>query len=217
MKTLLSALLLTTAGLSSAGVILPKAPDRNRYAETLAASPFILETKVTEEKAVEKVSPFKDLFVRGIGKADGKDFVLVQRLGEERAMRFFGGEPGEDSIVVKSVKIGETFHDTKVTLEKGSETGEIGFKEEAINAPPQALQARPQATFGNQVRPATPGTIVKPGSSQINPAVPRPQFTPGLQLPKPPGSGNVTPANGRGNSVRPPEPTRRIRTPIINN
>lgn len=220
MKNLFATLLLAVTGSATAEISLPAALDRARFKETMAKSPFILETKVVDEPKVEKVNPFKDLYIRGIGKADGKDFVLIQRLGEERSMRFFGGEEGEDSMLVKTVTIGATFRETKVVLEKGSETGEIGFKEEAISAAPQAAAVRPPSVppqFGNQARPVAPGGMVKSGSPQGNPMVPRPQFTPSIQLPKPPGSMNVAPANKPGTPIRQTDPNRRIRTPIISN
>ena len=218
MKTLFATFLLAATGFSSAEITLPSASDRERFTDTLAKSPFILETKVTETKVAEKVDTFKDLYLRGVGKADGKDFVLVGRIGEERAMRFFGDEPGEDSMVVKSVKIGATFRDTKVVLEKGSESGEVGFKEEAISAAPAAAQIRPQAAppqFGNPIRPQAPGMNIKGG--QPNNQVPRPQFTPSIQLPKPQGGVNVAPGNKFGTPNRQTDPNRRIRTPIISN
>jgi hypothetical protein len=220
MKNLLATFLLAATGAASAEITLPAALDRARFRETLEKSPFILETKVTDEPKVEKVNPFKDLYIRGIGKADGKDYVLIQRLGEERTMRFFGGEEGEDSMLVKAVTIGATFRETKVVLEKGSETGEVGFKEEAISAPPQVAQMRPPTAppqFGNQARPMTSGGNGRGVSPQTNPVVPRPQFTPSIQLPKPPGSMNVAPANKPGTPIRQTDPNRRIRTPIISN
>ena len=104
------------------------------------------------------MNPFQNLYLRGVGKADGKDYVLIQSLSDNHAMKpFIANEPGEDGIVVKLVRFGSNFRETRVVLEKGPDTGEIGFQENTINAP----QAAPNARRG----PAgMPGQIQKPGA-----------------------------------------------------
>ncbi len=165
--------------------IIPKAFPKDRYADTVKNSPFRLETKVAETPAEQKVNPFQNLYLRGIGTADGKDYVLVQRLGEERPMRFIGNEPNTEGLAVKSVRRGNNFRETKVVLAKGGETGEVGFKEDTINAPPPA--AGGPAGRGPAL-PGMPGGIPKPGG---NPSlqVPAVRVTapplPGAGVPRP--------------------------------
>ena len=171
----LLACLATTAAAAAATAddIIPKAFAKDRYSETVKKSPFILETKTVEVGPVPD-SILKNLYLRGVGKADGKDYVLIQRLGEERAMRFVGNEPGPDGLAVKTVRLGSNFRETKVVVQKGSETGEIGFKEDTISAPHPAPGARGPALPGQFQRPPIPPqmpstrvplpTPVQPGS-----------------------------------------------------
>jgi hypothetical protein len=58
---------------------------------------------------------------------------------------------------VKLVRFGSNFRETRVVLEKGPDTGEIGFQENTINAP----QAAPNAGRG---RAGMPGQVQKPGA-----------------------------------------------------
>lgn len=197
------AILLALAASSHALDVIPKAFPKERYAETLKTSPFVIETKVEAPTPEAKFSPFQNLYLRGIGKADGKDYVLVQRLGEERTMRFIGNEAGTDGISVKSVRQGDHFRDTRVVLQKGSETGEVGFKEDAINAPPPVAGGnRPPGTAPIF---KAPGSVPMPTMPQVpairttppplpGAAVPRPP-TPAAEAPKPTGG---SPFGGRG-------------------
>ncbi len=164
-------LLLALSALARADDLLPQPFAKDRYAETIAKSPFVLETKA-EAPAEEKKNPFQNLFLRGIGKADGQDYVLVQRLGEERAMRFIGNEPGSDGIAVQSVRIGNTFRETRVVLKAGDVIGEISFKEDSLNTPPQVAA-------GQARNPALPGQFPRPG------AIPMPQGLPAIRPPQP--------------------------------
>ena len=186
---------LALSAVAGAEDLLPQPFSKDRYSETIARSPFVLETK-SDAPAAEKINPFQNLFLRGIGKADGKDYVLIQRLGEERPMRFIGNEPskepGADELAVQSVRIGNTFRETRVVLKKGTEVGEIGFKEDTLNAPPPAAAGpargpampgqfpKPGATMPQQVpsiRPPQPGTVQQP--------VPRPQGSVPMPQPAP--------------------------------
>ncbi len=181
-------LVLALSAVADADDILPAALPKDRYAETIGKSPFVLETKVTDAPTIEKVNPFANLYLRGVGKADGKDYTLIQRLGEERPMRFIGNEVGPDELTVQSVRIGNTFRETKVVLKKGTETGEIGFKEDTLNAPPPAALGLPGAPRGS----AQPGPFPKPGSaipSQF-PTVRQP-IAPVQQVPRPGGAATV--------------------------
>ena len=153
------AILLLLGAAAGADDLLPESFAKDRYVKTIAKSPFILETKAVEPEA-PKVNPFQNLYVRGVGKVDGKDYVLIQSLSDNHTMTpFIANEPApdHDGIVVKLVRFGSNFRETKVVLEKGPDTGEIGFQENTINAPPVA----PNAVRG----PAgMPGQVQKPGA-----------------------------------------------------
>jgi hypothetical protein len=202
------AILLTcsaAAAFAATDDIIPKPFPKDRYAETAKKSPFVLETKAVEPEATK--APFGvNLHLSGVGKADGKDYVLVKRLGEDRAMRFIGNEPGSDGISVKSVRLGDNFRETKVVLQKDGETYEIGFKEDAINAPPAAPGGR-QTTLPGQFPksgnpmptqrnfpPGMPGaaqTVPRPGSGVPAPPMPQPNATQPATLPQPPSGPPV--------------------------
>ena len=197
MKTL--AILLSLTAVAGAVELIPQAFPKERYVETKAKSPFVLETKVAEAPVVAK-NPFENLYVRIIGKADGKDYVLIQRIGEERAMKpFIGNEPGTENLTVKEVRSGGSFRETKVVLQQGDLTGEVGFKQDSINLPPAAPQGRAQMPGGPKpgqntmppgmqqaVRPSPGGTVQavpRPGG-----AVPLPTAPQNVNIPKTPGA-----------------------------
>lgn len=201
------ALLLALSATACADDILPKALPKDRYAETIGKSPFVLETKPAEAPVVEKINPFQNLYLRGIGKADGKDYVLIQRLGEERTMRYIGNEPGPDDLAVQSVKIGPTFKETRVMLKKGMESGEISFKEDTLNSPPPAAP-------GQARTPTMPGQFPKPGAQmpQQIPSIRPPMPTTVQPVPRPQG-GVPQPMN----IPQPPSGAPKGRVRVINN
>jgi len=192
MKPLFILLAVTVA--ARAEDVIPKAFDKARYAETVGKSPFVLETKVEAVKEPDRVSPFANLYLRSITKTDGKDYVLLQRLGEERAIRLIGTEPGDDGLSVKEVKVGNNFRETRVTLMKGMEMGEVKFKEDSLNSPPPAAAGKgpgglPMPMNAQQGIPPFPGAK-PPTAAPQNMGIPRPQFpvpTP-VAIPQVPGS-----------------------------
>lgn len=214
MKPLLVLGIFATASYIHAEVeVIPRPFGKDRYAETIAKSPFVLETKVVEEPVVKKEDPFANLYLRGIGKVGEQDYVLIQRLGEDKAMRFIGSEPGDDQMFVKTVKAGGTFREAIVVVQKGTETGEIKFKEDAIAAAPIAQPRLPGMTGQNggtvpqftrpgvpQIPGGLPGAIrtVPPSS---NPQVPRPPMPTSVPLPKAPTSVPL-PTTGGANRQR---------------
>ncbi len=209
MKALPILIILTAA--AGADDLIPQAFPKDRYNDTVGKSPFVLETKVAEV-AAPVVNPFQNLYLRSVSKADEKDYVLIQRLGEERPMKpFLGNDPGDDGYVVKSVRVGSSFRETKVVLQKGSDIGEIGFKEDTINTPPPAaatgrgpgLPGAMQKPGGPMPMPQMPGAQARP--QQITPvqAVPRPGGTTSIQLPSQPVPIPQTPGGAGGVRVRP--------------
>jgi hypothetical protein len=194
------AILLSLAAVAGAEDILPQPLPKDRYAETIGKSPFVLETKAVETEA-PAINPFQNLYLRGVGKADGKDSILIQRLGEERPMRFIGNEPGPDDMVVKSVRFGNSFRDTKVVVQKGALTGEIGFKEDTINAPPATAPAP-----GQNRSPAPPGQFSRPGG-------PMPQQIQSVRVAQPPPPMPTQQVPRPGSAVPMPQPVNTPQTP----
>ena len=207
MKPLLVLGLLAAASQLRAEVdIIPQPFGKDRYAETIAKSPFVLETKVVEEPVVKKEDPFANLYLRGISKEGEQYHVLVQRLGEDKPMRFVGSDPVE-GMFLKTVKEGGNFRESVVVMQKGTETGEIKFKEEAIAAAP-APQARPPGPNGAGVPqftwpgvPQIPGAF--PGAVRTVPPIsnaplPRPQTPTSIPLPRAPTNVPLPTSNAPG-------------------
>jgi hypothetical protein len=220
MKSLIIFLALTaTAGAVTTVTddIIPVAFTSDRYAETKAKSPFVLETKSTQEVAIPEDDPGKNLFLRGISKEAGKDYILIQRLGEERPMRFIGNEPGPDEMSVKSIVIGNSFRETKAILQKGTKTFEVKFKEDNTPPPPPPGMRQPGA----------PGQVQKPGGMPMN--MPPPQAPSAVRVVQPGAPGQTVPRPGTvpmpptnaPQSVNIPQmpgaPQSRIRSRPINN
>ncbi|MEO6785420.1 MAG: hypothetical protein ABI318_04740 [Chthoniobacteraceae bacterium] len=214
MKPLAILLAITAVAAASAtDDIIPKAFSKDRYAETAKKSPFVLETKGTET-GPPPVNPFQNLYLRGVGKADGKDYVLVQRLGEERSMRFIGTEPGPDGLAVKTVRLGDNFRETEVVLEKGADTGVVKFKQDTINAPPPAAGGHQIGVPGQFPKP---NTALPPQMQSVRPVMPvAPVPRPGTAMPMPmpmPQPTAIHPAT----IPQPPGNTQRTRIRTINN
>ncbi len=186
MKALPILILLTAV--AGADDLIPQAFPKDRYNDTIGKSPFVLETKVAAPEA-PVVNPFQNLYVTLVSKDGGKDYVLIKRLGEERPLKaFVGNEPGDEGYLVKSVRNGASIRETKVVLQKGSDIGEIGFKEDTINAPPAA------AAPGRG--PGLPGAMAKPGGGVPMPQMPggaprTQQITPVQAVPRPGGTSSV--------------------------
>ena len=215
MKTTLAILFTTASALVAAENIIPVAYTKDRYEETFGNSPFALETKV-EAPAAPKEDSFKNLELKGLGQADGKDYVIIQKVGEPNSMRFWGQEP-TDGMFVKEVHWSDKMGETYVIVRKGSEEGKVGFNELAMHsgAAPSAapnpgapvnrgaVQPRPPGNYNN-------GTIV-PGNGSIGTAAQRPP-APGFQTARPiinqPPRPVATPApNGGFRSTPPGMPT----------
>ena len=210
MKTPLLILFATTSALTAAENIIPAAYSRERYNETFANSPFALETKVEAAPAAPKEDAFKNLELKGLGQADGKDYVIIQRVGDNSALRFWGQEPNAD-MFVKEVHWSDKMGETYVIIRKGSEEGKVSFNELALHGgasggavnPPPGNPMRIQQTPGTNRPPGTPPIVGNvPGTAAQRP--PQPQF----QAARPGITPAPQPANNayRNNAVRSPIP-----------
>ena len=166
------ALALLLSGITCHAASNPSPHARERYDGTMSKSPFALATKV-EAAVVEapKVDPFKDMFITGLGKADGFNYVVVQRVGAE-SFRLFGTEPGPEGIRLVKVNWQDIPGKSTVTVKKGSDTGDIKFNE-AQTAPVPSNNGKPgmQPGAGNPNIPVAgnPGVPTRNSPGNVQP------------------------------------------------
>lgn len=134
----LAFLALGATSVAASESVLPQPYEKERYQSTRVASPFVLATKAPPVINQTPATPFtQNLFVVGLGRVDGKEYVSIVRLGEEKnPIRLWGSNPNEDGLAVQQIAWSAAFGKSKVTLRKGAETGEIGFNENAVKTPP---------------------------------------------------------------------------------
>jgi hypothetical protein len=185
----------TGAGAGTESAI-PTAFGKERYDDTTSQSPFVLATPPEPEKEEAK-GPLKDLVVTGIGKLDdGQPLVFVQRIGEDRSMKFTGNEPNDEGLSVKLVKWGENWSKTSIVMRHGSDEAEIKFKDKP--EPSGGIAAggpagRQQGAGGGPPPPIVP-SLNRPGTIGNTGGVQKPQsITP--NIPRPSG---VQPGRGGG-------------------
>ena len=227
MKTLAILTLATTAAIAATEIAVPVAYNRERYEETRATPPFVLATKVEKVDDTPKEPPFANMFIVGLGKSDGKDYVTISEVGKEATpIRLYGNEE-QDGITVQQVIWSDDFGKSRVKIKKGSETGEIGFNQASVNSA-KAGTGSPQAAPGNRPPGATGGVLPpgmnRPTNSPVNNVVPpntgipRPGGGPSFQPPPtfntPRPTGSVPPGQPN-NSGAPAQSRQRIR--VINN
>ena len=223
MKTIALTLATVTAAFAATDAVVPQAFNKERYEETRTASPFVLATKVVDEKPVDEPKPFANLYVVGLGRAEGKEYVTIVRVGEEATpIRLWGNTPDEDGLSVQQVIWSDVFGKSKVKLKKGSDIGEIGFNENAIRsavAGTPVPQGMPQAG-----RPPLPGQATPPGFNRptnvpqqptVNPNIPRPTTAGGANIPRPPTNFTPPPQPNNGANNNATQGRQRIR--VINN
>jgi hypothetical protein len=218
MKTLIILSISATCAFSATESVVPEPFKKERYEETRTTSPFVLATKVVDVEVAPKEDPLANMYIVGLGRADGKEYVTVAKLGEESTpIRLFGNTPGDDGISVQQVIWSDAFGKSRVKLKKGSHVGEIGFNENAIKS---AVAGSPVAPAMQNSRPPgipAPATgFNRPTNSSIptpasfNSASGRPGGTPfspsgGTSIPKPTGSPVINPPapnNGSGGATQ---------------
>ena len=211
------------SGFAFAESAIPSAFARERYQETFSTSPFALATPEPTKVEEVKDSPLNNLNVTGMGKLDdGRDFVIVQRMGEESSMRFEGLGKNKEGLGVKEVKWGDKWEKSVVKMTFGNEEREITFKEKsmaAVTAPPvpQGGQQRGAGPAGAQPPPIIPSGVNGAGRPGIpkqgatTSGIPRP--TGAMQVPRP-GSGVQLPQTGNFRAGQPVNtPNTNVPTP----
>jgi hypothetical protein len=142
---------LAISGFALAESAIPASFTRERYDGTFAASPFALATP-TPPPPILRDDPLKDLVVTGLGKLDdGREFVVVQRTGEGKSMRFDSNEPNRDGIAVKRVLWADTWSNSKVVLSHDGQEKVISFDPNPV--PPRVPPPGP----GRKNSPRPPG------------------------------------------------------------
>jgi hypothetical protein len=210
MKSLLLLTFTAVAGVTAlAESAIPSPFTKERYQETVAQSPFALATPVEKETEV-KDGPLANLWVTGITKLeDGQPYIFVQRLGEDRSMKFVGNSPNDQGIAVKQVKWGDRWDKTKVVLRHQAEEVEVEFKKDQ---PAIAMTPPPGQNNQNGRMPA-PG-VNGPNNSIVPPALNGsrngtaqrpPSITP--TMPRPGNIGGNTVGNTGRSSTGIPLPT----------
>jgi hypothetical protein len=184
------------AGAPETESAIPTAFSKERYDDTTSRSPFVLATP--PEPTTEDVrGPLKDLVVTGIGKLDdGQPLVFVQRIGEDRSMKFTGNEPNDEGLSVKLVKWGERWSQTSIVMRHGSDEAEIKFKDkpEPSGGMAAAGPAGRQQNAGGGPPPPIVPSLNRPGTIGSTGGVQKPQsITP--NIPRPSG---VQPGRGGG-------------------
>ena len=155
---------------------IPAAWPAARYQAMIDKSPFSLATPPPAVTAApEPAGPtfYQDLYVVGIAKIGGKNFVSIASRDQSQHFSVTVGETGPEGIVVDSVISGTGIGTSKVKVKKDGKEGLIGFDD----------------TIQNNASPngATPPQQMPPGM----PGVP-----PGMQPPmlRPPVRNNFAPA-----------------------
>ena len=243
MKSLTLLALILPAGLVLAESAIPEPYPKERYTDTLSQSPFVLATPV-DDKEAKPASLLDNLILTGMGKVDdGRDYVIVQRIGDEGSMKFIGNEPNDQGISVKEVKWADRWNNSSAVLKYGSLQETVKFKDNpapavAMAPPPGANTGRPPGIVNAPVAPNASGgapgprppTVGGPRSaSSITPTIPRPGTPqvprPGGGVPLPSGNNNFRGGGpqltqGGAQPANQPSPnggSGRIRTRSINN
>jgi hypothetical protein len=149
----------------------PEAFPASRYDQMMARSPFALATPVAPPTAPGFAA---NLYVTGLAKVDGRDFVSISSRDLQTKLSILSGDPAGDGISLVSVQWSDELGKSKVTLRKGAETAVIGFDEMAIKS----------ALVPNIAAPPQPGPVT--GRPQVIPQIPRPlQQTVNSPIPQP--------------------------------
>ncbi|MEK0451733.1 MAG: hypothetical protein RL088_4001 [Verrucomicrobiota bacterium] len=135
--------------------VVPQPFTKTRYDQTRANSPFVLATPAVTENTAPKTRFTANMYVVGLGRADGREYVTLIRLGEESSpIRLWGDAPGPDGITVRHIAWSDTFGKSKVTLAKDGIEEQIGFNENALkasgSAPPIPVNKQHNGPDGKQ-------------------------------------------------------------------
>ena len=136
MRTLAFIAIATTT-FAAADSVLPEPFAKQRYELTRTNSPFVLASIAPPQVVVEKTKFSEAMYVTGLGRAGGSEFVTIVKVGDEsRPIRLSGNTPNENGIAVHQIEWSDAFGKSKVKLTKNGEVEEIGFNENAAKSAP---------------------------------------------------------------------------------
>lgn len=128
---------IATTAFAATDSILPKPFAQQRYETTRTNSPFVLASIAPPQVTAVKTKFSEAMYVTGLGRAGGSEFVTIVKVGDEsRPIRLSGNTPNEDGIAVHRIEWSDEFGKSKVQLTKDGEVEEIGFNENAAKSAP---------------------------------------------------------------------------------
>jgi hypothetical protein len=145
MKTPLILLAAFTVTAAADETIIPVAWSKDRFHDMLGKSPFALATPPVE-KGMDVPDIFANLYVKGLGR----DYVAIQRIGDDRAMQLWGNTPNAQQFFVKEVHWSAQPGLTKVVLKNGEQEREIGFNPSDVHGPPPPAPPRKPPLYKTQ-------------------------------------------------------------------
>ena len=150
---------LTATAIAAPDIVLPEPFAKDRYEQTRTNSPFVLATIAPPELTVAKTKFSEAMYLTGLGRADGREYVIIVRVGDEaRPIRLSGSTPNEDGIAVHQIEWSDAFGKSKVKLTKGGEVEEVGFNENAAKSrSPIPITKAPPSVGGKPTAPANKG------------------------------------------------------------
>lgn len=149
----------------------PKAWPKERYQQLAARSPFALATPVATSAPS---APFAaNLYVTGLAKIGEIDYVYLSTRDQQTRYTLASGIAGPEDMSLVGIEWNPQIGKSKVTIQKGGETGVLEFDQAVIQAQPQAQVAPPPPQVPQPpqqipgVRPGmTSGEAPRPGESR---------------------------------------------------
>ena len=142
-------LALSTTAFAATEAILPEPFAKARYEQTRSNSPFALATPVAATVVAPEIKFTENMYITGLGRADGLEYATIVRLGEEnQPIRLVGKAPNSDGIALQEIVWSDAFGKSKVKLIKAGVTEEIGFSEKTVKPkmpnPPKNVPGTPR-------------------------------------------------------------------------
>jgi hypothetical protein len=182
MKILLLLTLAASTGHLLAESAVPQPYDHDRYGETVLESPFALATPptVVEEKEPPR-NNLTDLYISGLTRLDGEDYVTVRNLAGDQTIHLLGNKKFKDDLddsnpnngmYVEKVNWGDRWNMITVTLVQGANRREgVEFKKQQSAMPGQNPPGGPGGRIGNRFGPpgqSVPQQSIIPGTANPN-------------------------------------------------
>ena len=146
----------------------------DRYEQLVKKSPFALATAVVPVVATPGFAA--NLYVTGIAKIGGSDFVSISSRDQQSKFSLMAGETGKDDISVVSIDWSDQVGKSKVTVKKGNEFAVLEFDQALLQGPiqasPQVPMPMPVAGQPGMPQPGGPRRIILPNQPAPAPGQP---------------------------------------------